>query len=65
MTPKEPYSHFTSEIIKQNKINFKNLNDESDHNVEFDDDGDRLSANYEILNIQSNKLEIVGSFKVL
>ena len=41
------------------------MKDESDYSVEFDDDGDRLSANYEILNIQSNKLEIVGSFKVL
>ncbi len=56
-----------SEIIKLNpnkSMKFPTYDNREDI-VEFDDDGDRLSAKYEILNYQSGKFVAVGTFRVL
>lgn len=55
-----------SEIIKRqtsNRTMFKTYNQQEEI-IEFDDEGDRLSATYEIVNVKSEKLVAVGSFKV-
>ena len=56
-----------SEIIRSSpnkSMKFPTYDNREDF-VEFDDDGDRLSAKYEILNYQSGKLVTVGTFRVL
>lgn len=40
-----------------------NLHEFDEKKVEFDDDGDRISTNYNIINLNSNKKLKVGHFK--